>query len=246
MSAQNINEVGSTFEEEFLKIINSIAEKYPLRYQKEIISPNRQRCFEFFQRLVIRAEEIQKIEFEMHIWDQLRERRPMKDIQLEFVNKTESFHQQVYACVSSFIKLLSYLAPKEFKDEMPIKRNSKFLKFLNEKIDARREVEILEKSSNEYRVKYIDHISQAPSHDWMTHSGPDGKAYVIYFEGRESGSIIDLTEYLNSPIRILSPFSATLFFVPPHQSDVLSSYITIVLETLKLIISSNHGANQTI
>lgn len=223
------------------EIIEHVSRLIRGRPENQIYEINKitSRFFEFFNSLVLRYSEIREVEWEIHYFDNLREKRPLKEIQADLVNKTESFHQELYATLSAFIKLLSHISPDSFKGQMP-NSVSKFLTYIKSKIETiNNSVEVLEKSTGEYRVNYVDHLSRSPSYNWYTFSGPNGKVYIVYFRGEGKGNFIDLTQLINSPITIKTLFPVEAIFVPPHHSDTLKSFIIVVTKTLKFLINTS-------
>lgn len=197
----------------------------------------RERFFEFFSRLLLRYTEVRVTEWEMYYWDRLADKRPMKDIQLELVNHTESFHQQIYAAISSFVKLLSHIAPISFTQRLPIRRISDFLNFVGREFPSLSgEVEILRSSTKTYRSTYVDHTSQNPIHDWWTFSGPDGKAHIVYFMQGTDARIHEIPELTYGELIMRTPFAVSSYFVPPHPQVSLFAFIKIVDEILTNLV----------
>lgn len=200
------------------------------------------RFFEFFHRLISRYSEIREIEWEMYHWEHLREKRPMRDIQFDFVNRTESFHQGLYASISALIKLVSHIAERDFLRGMPVASNSDFLDWLSRKAelhDIQQEIEILKVSSGTYRSRFIDHTNQQPVHDWVSYSLFDGKAYLLYTIGQGNGEFTQMERIepfpIPWPIPMRTPFPAEEFFVPPHHERVIRSYMTVARRLLDLL-----------
>lgn len=203
----------------------------------EEVYPVAQRFLEFFDRLVKRYSEILEIEWEMLYWQKLND-RTLDEIQKDFVNKTESFHQEVYANISSFIKVLSLIAPKEFVERIPIRSNQSFLGFIKDNVmGTNSKIEILLKSIGEYRVKYIDHTSQYMIHDWMTFLVPEGKIFIIYFSELGEGDYKELSDIIpsfNFPGK--TTFPARVFFAPPHHKETVKAYIDFILLVFEYLI----------
>lgn len=141
-----------------------------------------QRSNEYLLRLKRRYNELLKIEREIVNSELGKTLRSLNDMQLDFVDKTEGFHQHVYSCVSAFIMLLNHIAKKDFKTQIPINSVEEFLRFLGRKSYSsviKDQVHYLEKSVD-FRNKFIDHPQQHALHDWMTYTYPGG-CVVIYF-----------------------------------------------------------------
>ena len=193
---------------------------------------------EFFYRLLCRSAEIRELEWEIYYRGQFKNERSLREMQVDFINQTESFHQQVYATISSFIKLLTHIAPSSFKSQMVWSSTSSFLKFiLNKFTTLNWEVNILLKSIEEYRVEYIDHTNHSSSYRWDTFFTSDGKIHIIYTEGVNRGNFIDMHELIPEiPEHMMrTPFSGTRFFVPPHHVDVIKCVAKICREILEVL-----------
>ena len=63
------------------------------------INNSSSRFNEFLDRLLIRYSEIREVEWELYHRDNLKEKRSLNDSQTDFVNRTESFHQEIYSCL---------------------------------------------------------------------------------------------------------------------------------------------------
>ena len=199
---------------------------------------------EFFERLVIRYAEVLQSEYEMIMWDQTDMRRSMRDVQTEFVNRTEAFVQQSYASMSSFIKLLSHTDKQStFIRNMPSYSVSKFLVYMREQIPVLKDsIAVLENALTEYRSTYIDHTNQNAVHDWYTHGLID-KARIVYCTGRGRGTRMKIPELRIKDFEITTPSPVESYFVAPHHNEVIGSllqFYTGVLDYLvQLRISSN-------
>ena len=79
----------------------------------------------------------------------------LHDTQLIFLDKTESFHQHVYATISSFISLLTNLNNQ--KSSYPISSVTKFLRYMfDNSYDSvlKDQISILQKSTD-FRSKFM-------------------------------------------------------------------------------------------
>jgi hypothetical protein len=193
------------------------------------------RFFEFFDRLFIRYSELGEIEWEMYYLERLRDHRPMRDVQTGFVNRTESFHQQLYATLSAFIKLLSHVAPGDYVERMPFQSTSRFLNFLEtEQPELRESISILKRSVSEYRSRFVDHTNQNPTHDWGSYSGPDGKARILYYTASLDGNgrLMEVPELSIGSMEFHTSRRVTSYFVPPYHREVLEQFMYIMSETL--------------
>ena len=202
-----------------------------------------QRFTEFFYKLSLRYKELKEIECEILSFS--KSKRSLSEKQNNFVHKTEDFHQQLYATTSSFIKLLSHIAPQDFKRRMPSIKVSKFLDYLEkENKEIKDSIKIIKKSIEEYRVNYIDHINQNQSYDWYTLSilnKKKKKVYIVYFREKEKGgSFINIANFVESQNKILTPFKVENVFVPPHHIYVFENFILIIKKTLIFLNNLNH------
>gem|GEM_PF-6857373 len=187
----------------------------------------------FFDRLIARYTEIIPVEWEIHREPRKPSDRTIAELQDEFVNKTEGFHQQIYAAISAFIKLLSHVAPRSFLGQMPSASVTNFLNFLDTQIEGiSAQIDILKKSTGDYRTNYIDHTNQSTSHDWFTSSGFDGKCRIVYYTNRGSGTLLPIPELSFPGLAMHTPFPAEAYCVPPHHTDTIGAFISVVLATL--------------
>ncbi len=114
----------------------------------------------------------------------------LEDLQLRFVDKTEAFHQQVYATVSTLVLALNNLRPhKKVLIDLPTRKLEKFLKY----ILALPEFPHLSNfitavnMSRAFRAKFIDHPQQHAAHNWYMQSS-DAMVHVIYYIPTEEQS----------------------------------------------------------
>jgi len=222
-----------TLEANLEPVLKELAKSYSEDSKKNKAETALMRFYEFYDRLVSRYAEVRRIEWEMYYLDQLREKRTMKEIQSDFVNKTESFHQQIYASVSALIKLLSHVAPENFIKRMPSARATNFLSFVEKEIPTCKEDVKKIQQSLDYRADYIDHTNQKKLHNWYTYSNVDGKSYIIYYRESGQGDFLDLSHIAKIPMK--SPFRAKEFFVPPHHSETLSTLKSLMVSIFKSI-----------
>ena len=154
------------------------------------------------------------------------------ELQSEFVNRVEAFHQQVYAVISSFINLLIKIAPSKFKNHIPKWSVSKFLDYL-EKIEPlfTNDV-ILLLRSEEVRNKCIDHPQNQPrSFTWQTGTFVS-KTYVIYYIHDEAGQQHDISSQVRVLFKLMTTFKAKTFYVTPHHADVFTALCRLMENTL--------------
>lgn len=194
------------------------------------------RFLEFFERTILRYVSVKQIEWEMVHLDRLRDKRPRGDVQKDFVNDTESFHQQIYATLSAFIKLLTHIAPKKFSSQMPSKSLCKFIDFLKKEVSNIEEEMAVIKRSREYRTRYVDHINQNISHNWYTLEIHNGEIYIVYYSTGSNGKIMDIPEIDGGGFTFKTSLLVESYFVPPHHKDTIIALSNVVLKTLDFLI----------
>ncbi|MFA7178759.1 MAG: hypothetical protein WC075_02435 [Dehalococcoidales bacterium] len=162
------------------KIIKNL-EKYYKKLSKDDYLGGKilsiQRFNEVLLRLQIRKDEVTNSEKKLCKWEEREE--SLEELQTIFINKTESFHQQIYAIISTFSMLLNYVTSNDFKKGMPIKSNKKFLIFLSNKYKKlENDIRTLELSRS-FGTKF-DHIQQNPLFDWLTESLEE-RCTIVFF-----------------------------------------------------------------
>lgn len=160
-----------------------IADFNPERKEKAI------RAYQRYNENLLRLEkryneyiQVEKKKAMVDLEELERQNRTLEDLQLEFVDKTEAFHQHVYATISTFILLLSHVAGHKYKGQLPISSVTRFLEYIcetNQDEYIHAQAEVL-KTSIKFRAKFIDHPQQHALHDWMTCSYGSGTC-IIYF-----------------------------------------------------------------
>jgi hypothetical protein len=158
-------------------------------------------------------------------------------LQMDFLSKTETFHQKIYSTISFFIKLLSCIAPPEFKNNMPSKSVERFLTYIKTSI-PNLSLSHLERSRS-IRTLYIDHPQMSQSFNWDTFSFGD-VGYVIFFEPDKNGQLFDLSPFLECGIpnyKVPSPYyhprKGNNFFVSPNHSPVYIELCELIGQTIK-------------
>lgn len=160
----------------------------------------------------------------------------LADLQLEFVDKTEAFHQQVYAVVSAFIMLLSHVGDQKFLSQMPIDSLTKFLRHISDKSYEsiiKDQAALLLKSAD-FRSKFIDHPQQHALHDWMTYSYGTG-ACIIYFirKGPEIYYREPKDPYAPD---FVPPVNYKSFYVSPAHTQVFLAVLHFTEKVLKSLV----------
>ncbi|MDD5726111.1 MAG: hypothetical protein PHC53_01715 [Patescibacteria group bacterium] len=109
--------------------------------------------------------------------------RSLQDIQFSFLERTEAFHEQVYASLASFTSFLSdYLGHEDRRGSHLGSSIGKFLKSAENLISEpyNRDALVTLDASRSFRDKYIIHPQLHARHDWMTH-GDGYNTTLIYF-----------------------------------------------------------------
>jgi len=158
----------------------------------------------------------------------------LAELQLAFVDKTEAFHQQVYATISAFIMLLSHIADQKFLSQMPVDSLTKFLRHISDKSYesiVKDQAALLIKSAD-FRSKFIDHPQQHALHDWITYSYGTGVC-IIYFirKGNEVYFIEPRDPYAPN---FVPPVNYKSFYVSPAHTQV---FLAVTYFTEKVLSS---------
>ncbi len=106
----------------------------------------------------------------------------LDEAQRHLVDKTEAFHQEIYAALSAFIILLNHVSPRSVRGQLPRRSVQKFLEFVEQNYAdvVGRETTTQLLASVRLRARFIDHPQQGPVHDWMTMRSDD-RTVVIYY-----------------------------------------------------------------
>lgn len=166
-------------------------------------------------------------------------KRETQEIQLDFVDKTEAYYQQLYATLSAFAMLLNKLLPHEKKRGLSISSIKAFLEWL-EKLspEVAAQVKDLEKA-RDFRGKFIDHVQQHELHDWITTTnmtGPDApdSALVFFIRKNEQHEAVfrpDLNPYSPS---YEPPVNHSGFYVSPQSKKTHRA----LQDTVRCVLSS--------
>jgi hypothetical protein len=198
-----------------------------------------QRYNEYLLRLEKRYQELVRIEKarELLDMDELdKQDRSLADLQLEFLDKTEAFHQQIYATISTFILMLSHIAGHVYKGQLPIRSVTQFLTYMSKRHEEEKflkSVKFLQDSVN-FRAKYVDHPQQHALHDWMTFSYGSGSC-IIYFirTGNEVYALENFDPYSSN---FKPPVAHESFYVSPSHEVVylcVECFTKTVLESFR-------------
>lgn len=169
--------------------------------------------------------------------------RSARTRQLQYVDRTEAYHRQIYGTLSVLLLFLSHAAPRRIVSQLPISSVQKFLKFLHKQPKLVSCSEHFDQllSSVKYRASFLDHPQQSKLHHWMTIGLPTETVIIHYIPTyvepiKNDGEISAATEiqYLNprapnfKPIIACSSFAVSPEIKKTHVS--LCSTILCVLE----------------
>lgn len=203
-----------------LYALSSIAVEFneSIQSQSKTLGTNKKRAlamrsfFEMSERLDYRYSGLKHIESVMSRASCLQNVQVHR-IQLEYVNRVESYFQHLYATISALAMLINTVADHELKQSLPISNMKKFLEHLGKfnELDVTDEVSLLEQARG-FRAKFVDHIQQNKLCDWMTYGVPiEGSnerfSVVIYYIPKEDS----ISEQIigNNPI---DPYSDNFAF----------------------------------
>lgn len=161
------------------------------------------------------------------------------DAQLLFIDKTEAFHQQVYATVSAFIMLLSHATDKKFTAQMPIDSVTKFLRHMSDKSydSLVKDHSAALIKSVDFRSKFIDHPQQHALHDWMTISYIKGTCIVYFLKKDDKVYFRPHADPYASDFR--PPFDCDSFYVSPKHSETFEAVKIFTIQILSSLEQSN-------
>lgn len=228
---------------EYLEKIRQHCEKLVARFADDKKEKAEMACrafTEYVERLGNRHNELRQIEeFKTNADpdEMAKHEITLTDLQLGFVDKTEAFHQQVYATISAFIMLLSHVAGQKFLSQMPIDSLTKFLRHISDKSYesiVKDQATLLIKSAD-FRSKFIDHPQQHALHDWLTYSYGTGTC-IIYFirKGNEVYYREPKDPYAPD---FTPPVNYKSFYVSPAHTQV---FLAVIYFTEKVLSSLAH------
>jgi hypothetical protein len=235
--------LNSEFTDGLLRSVYYLVDKQSLTDRRDV-ALSYSNFIEILQRLLGRLSNLLEIELQINQFN----KKGLKNlsgeeknrIQSDFVNKTESLHQQTYATISALILLLTKIAPSNFKNHLPRWSVKKFIEYSIEYEPKLTKYGKVLLDSEIIRNKCIDHPQHSQPFDWQTFSM--GKTYVIYYNSDSTQGQIDLTNKVKSPIKIFSTFRAKEAFVTPHHMEVFNAicgYSHILLKSI-----ANDDANK--
>ena len=163
-------------------------------------------------------------------------------LQLYLVDKTEAFHQQVYAALAALALVYSHFSARGVARQVPIRSVRKFLGFLQDRGDVpSAAIELLERSID-YRARFVDHPQQHALCDWTTYKTPKGVA-VVYFvpkfktataaeileEGERVKEAADLGAFLDPwDPNFELPVGCESFYVSPNTAQTVQAVVDCV------------------
>jgi len=166
--------IDAKFKEKLVDTTLRVAEKNGKRDIITIGGASRN-LHEILDRLAIRLSNLVKAEKLLSMDQTLQQEVATRDLQSEFINATESFHQQIYATLPNFIKLLKLI----LKDDIPSDSVSSFidsylLALLPERVE---EIGVLKRSHSLRTI--IDHANHSKTWNWYTTSY-FGRGFIVY------------------------------------------------------------------
>ncbi len=173
--------------------------------------------------------------------------------QLQFVDRTEAFHRQIYSTLSVLMLFLSHSAPRRVASHLPISSVQKFLRYLHEQPELIHYSGHFDQllSSAKYRASFLDHPQQSKLHHWMTMGMPAETVIIhyvpTYVQPIDNGGATTPT----GPIQFLNPrepnfrpiIACSSFHVSPEPKKThvaLYSTILSVLEWCKGAEAKKH------
>ncbi|MFA5782567.1 MAG: hypothetical protein WC868_09900, partial [Bacteroidales bacterium] len=150
-------------------------------------------------------------------------------LQLILVDKIEGFNQHVYALISTLVLVLTHLAPKVWKVDMPIRSIQKFLEYLKKKNQNDKKIieaiDIIEKS-REFRARFIDHVQQHIVQSWMTHTYRND-SYIIYYISK-SNNIYHRGVRDPNMDGFIPPVDCESFYVSPNINKTYIASVNLI------------------
>jgi hypothetical protein len=237
----DIKELYNTITSNYNPIFKRLPKNFPIdKNQNAAITSNK--LIEQMVKLHIRFEEITECTTALSniMFENTNEKIVISDIkfnkreelyqmeQLKLVDKIEGFHQQIYSTISSFGAVLTSYFPHEWRKNMNISSNTKFLDFLKTKsddIDFNISLNQLQLSTA-YRAKFVDHAQQHRILNWLTQT-IDSLPYIVHFKPQLFQMICPF-EVPNKETRYESYYENNDFYVSPNNFEVYKSLIIVI------------------
>ncbi len=199
-----------------------------------------QRLCENLQQLETRNQEYQDVE-SIFAHDLIigGKQYTLDEAQMMLLNKVEALHQQIYATISTFIKLISHVRLNDQKINFPNRSVNKFLDTVSETAEYKNvlseEICVLKKSIK-YRDTLVDHPQSMEALDWATIGSNFEYSIIYYAHDAETGNII--TDEINmmdpEDEHYHPPIGTNKFFVSPNRKKTIiamKSFVTKFLIT---------------
>lgn len=162
-------------------------------------------------------------------------------LQLQLVDKTEAFHQHVYAGLSSFMRFAALVASHGAAKGIRFGSVDGFLRkaqSLGLEEDCCAEIEVLRKSI-EFRNKFVTHPQQSSVYTWFTF-GMDGYQRVVYFirgENATRRSIYRETQSIDPDgPGYAPPVACKHWFCPPRVEYVREGLVHFAKQMLAYLV----------
>lgn len=160
-----------------------------------------------------------------------REGVVLEDLQFHFVDKTEAFHQQMYASLSNLVLALNNLRPhKKLLIDIPIGSIERFLAYID-KVYGLKEVlpGVIDSlnSSRDFRSRFVDHPQQHGAHNWYMYSYGTGICIVYYLPDEDLDQEVIYVPTMGYPyVDNFQPIFKTksCYVSPNHHSTFKSAF----------------------
>jgi len=173
--------------------------------------------------------------------------------QLQFIDRTEAFHRQIYGTLSVLMLFLSHSAPRRVTSHLPISSVQKFLSYLREQPGLMRCSGHFDQLllSVKFRASFLDHPQQSKLHHWMTMGMPSETVIIYYVPSYVEPVKNSVASAPTGPIQHLNPrepdfrpiIDCSSFHVSPEplkSLDALCSIILTVLEWCRGVDAKRH------
>ncbi len=162
--------------------------------------------------------------------------------QLQYVDRTEAFHRQIYGTLSVLILFLNHSGPRQIVTQLPISSVQRFLQYLQEQPDLESHSEHFDQLlfSVKYRASLIDHPQQSKLHHWMTMGMPTETVIIHYIPTYVESGDDEVAIGKPATIQYLNPHEPNFkpivdcssFVVSPEAFKTHSSLCTIIINVL--------------
>lgn len=165
----------------------------------------------------------------------------LRNRQLQFVDRVESFHRQIYATLSVFILFLSHSAPIKISSQIPIRSVQKFIKYLQGQALLNDNSHFFNQllDSVDYRAYFIDHPQQSKLCHWLTMGLPQETVVIHYVPlycdspHKDKFDSVENTQYTNPRLPNFWPFvRCSSFRVSPNSSETFRALYSTIKNVL--------------